>query len=161
MKGVGQNNTGIPLWLQLAQAKGGPRPVFAWCSFYRMDQISQYHKNYSAQQAKVMKNLREELDKAFGQEQSRLWHGAPVWFVGENPVAGYSVNSRGVCLLFWNGQAFKDPSLHPVGKFYAAELRFLDVSEIKLTKLRGLIRQAKTNVWDSVGYSRQARAKAK
>ncbi len=126
-----------------------------------MDQISQYHKKHSSQQAKVMKALREELDRALGQEHSKLWHGAPVWFVDQNPVAGYSVNSRGVCLLFWNGQAFKDPSLHPVGKFFAAELRFLDVSEIKLTKLRGLFRQAKTKVWDSVGYTRKARAKAK
>ena len=126
-----------------------------------MDEITQYHKNYSAKQAKVMKALRQELDKALGQEHSRLWHGAPVWFVGENPVAGYSVNSRGVCLLFWNGQSFKEASLHPVGKFFAAELRYTDVSEIQVTKLRGLIRQAKTNVWDSVGYARKARAKAK
>ena len=126
-----------------------------------MDEITQYHKNYSAKQAKVMKALRQELDKALGQEQSKLWHGAPVWFVGENPVAGYSVNSRGVCLLFWNGQSFKDASLHAVGKFFAAELRYSDVSEIQVTKLRGLIRQAKTNVWDSVSYTRKARAKAK
>ncbi len=126
-----------------------------------MDEIGQYHKQYSSQQAKVMKALREELDKALGQEHSKLWHGAPVWFVGQNPVAGYSVNSRGVCLLFWNGKAFKDASLHAVGKFFAAELGFTDVSEIQVTKLRGLIKQAKTNVWDSVGYTRKARAKAK
>ncbi|CAB4901496.1 unannotated protein [freshwater metagenome] len=126
-----------------------------------MDEISQYHKNYPAQQAKVMKKLREELDKALGQEHSRLWHGAPVWFVEENPVAGYSVNARGVCLLFWNGKAFKDASLHPVGKFFAAELRYTDVSEIQITKLRGLIRQAKTKVWDSAGHIRKARASSK
>ncbi len=108
-----------------------------------------------------MKMLREELDRALGQDRSKLWHGAPVWFVGENPVAGYSVNSRGVCLLFWNGKSFKDTSLYPVGKFFAAELRFTDVSEIKVTKLRGLIKLAKTNVWDSKGQIRKARASAK
>ena len=108
-----------------------------------------------------MKSLREELDKALGQDNSKLWHGSPVWFVGENPVAGYSVNSRGVCLLFWNGKAFKDPSLKPVGKFFAAELRYTDASEIKVTKLRGLIKQAKAKVWDSVGHIRNARATAK
>lgn len=126
-----------------------------------MDEIAKYHKTHSPQQAELMQKLREELDKALGKEQSKLWHGAPVWFVGQNPVAGYSVNSRGVCLLFWNGKTFKNPSLHPVGKFFAAELRYTDVSEIQLTKLRGLIRQAKTNVWDSVGYARKARAAAK
>lgn len=126
-----------------------------------MDEIASYNKAYSPQQMKVMKKLREELDRALGQDHSKLWHGAPVWFVGENPVAGYSVNSRGVCLLFWNGQSFKDPALYPVGKFFAAELRYTDVSEIKVTELRGLIRRAKTKVWDSVGHIRKARASAK
>ena len=126
-----------------------------------MDEIAQYNKKFSAQQVKIMKSLREELDKALGQDNSKLWHGSPVWFVGENPVAGYSVNSRGVCLLFWNGKAFKDPSLQPVGKFFAAELRYTDASEVKVTKLRGLIKQAKAKVWDSVGHIRNARATAK
>ena len=108
-----------------------------------------------------MKKLREELDAVLGQQHSKLWHGATVWFVGQNPVAGYSVNSRGVCLLFWDGRAFKEDSLYPVGKFFAAELRFTDASEIRVTKLRGLIKQAKTNVWDSVEHIRRARASAK
>ena len=64
-------------------------------------------------------------------------------------------------MLFWNGKAFKDASLHPVGKFFAAELRYTDVSEIQITKLRGLIRQAKTKVWDSAGHIRKARASSK
>ena len=126
-----------------------------------MDEIAGYHKSFTSQQAKVMQKLREELDKALGQEHSKLWHGAPVWFVGDNPVAGYSVNSRGVCLLFWNGKSFKDTSLYPVGKFFAAELRYTELSEIKVTKLRVLIRQAKNNVWDSAGYIRRARVSSK
>jgi len=126
-----------------------------------MDEIAKYHKPFAPTQVKVMKKLREELDAVLGQQHSKLWHGAPVWFVGQNPVAGYSVNSRGVCLLIWNGRAFKEDSLHPVGKFFAAELRFTDASEIRVTKLRGLIKQAKTNVWDSVEHIRTARASAK
>jgi hypothetical protein len=126
-----------------------------------MDEIANYHKSFSPQQVKVMKMLREELDTVLGQQHAKLWHGAPVWFVGQNPVAGYSVNSRGVCLLFWNGRAFKEDSLHPVGKFFAAELRFTDASEIRVTKLRGLIKQAKANVWDSFEHTRTAKASAK
>ena len=108
-----------------------------------------------------MKMLREELDAILGKQHAKLWHSATVWFVGQNPVAGYSVNSRGVCLLFWNGRAFKEDSLHPVGKFFAAELRFTGASEIRVTKLRGLIKQAKANVWDSVEHTRTAKASAK
>lgn len=106
-----------------------------------------------------MKKLRVELDAILGQENCRLWHGSPVWFEGENPVAGYSVNSRGVCLLFWNGQAFKEETLIPVGKFFAAEMRYSDVSEIRVTKLRSIIKLAKSNVWDSVSYIKRARTK--
>ena len=126
-----------------------------------MDAIAQYHKQFSAPQKTVMNQLRVELDKILGQENSRLWHGAPVWFVGENPVAGYSVNKRGVCLLFWNGRAFKDNSLHNVGKFFAAEARFNDPTEIKVTKLRALIKNAKSNVWDSVAHMKKARQESK
>ncbi|CAB4630560.1 unannotated protein [freshwater metagenome] len=122
-----------------------------------MDEITEYHRLYSSAQAKLMGKLREELDKFLGKENSRLWHGAPVWFVGENPVAGYSVNNRGVCLLFWNGKKFKDDSLHPVGKFFAAELRYADIDEIEFTKLRALLKESKTQVWDSVGHMRKAR----
>ena len=126
-----------------------------------MDEIEQYHQSFSPQQVKVMKKLREELDAVLGEKHSKIWHGAPVWFVGQNPVAGYSVNSRGVCLLFWNGKSFKEDSLNPVGKFFAAELRYTESSEIQATKLRSLIRRAKTNVWDSVGHGRKARTSAK
>jgi hypothetical protein len=126
-----------------------------------LDEIAKYHKQHSHQQFAVMEKLRELLDQGLGQESSRLWHGAPVWFVGENPVAGYSFNRRGVCLLFWNGRSFEDPSLYAVGKFFAAELRYSHASEIRVTRLRELIRLAKANVWDSAGYIRKARASGK
>ncbi len=126
-----------------------------------MDPIAQYHKPFSASQKVIIRTLRAELDKILGPANSKIWHGAPVWFVGDNPVAGYSVNSRGVCLLFWNGRAFKEDSLHNVGKFYAAEVRYNDVSEIKVTKLRSLIKKAKTQVWDSASHIRAARKSSK
>ena len=126
-----------------------------------MDPITQYQKPFSASQKTIMRTLREELDNVLGHANSKIWHGAPVWFVDENPVAGYSVNSRGVCLLFWNGRAFDEDSLHNVGKFFAAEARFSDVSEVKVTKLRSLIKQAKTHVWDSASHIRAARKSSK
>jgi hypothetical protein len=126
-----------------------------------MDSIDEYQKHLPDDQQRIMSTLRRELDAVLGQQNSRIWHKAPVWFVGENPVAGYSVNSRGVCLLFWNGQAFGEASLHPIGKFHAAELRFVPRAELPVSLIRRLARRAKSEVWDSVGHFKAARAAAK
>ena len=47
---------------------------------------------------------------------STIWHGSPVWFIGENPVVGYHVTPKHVNLLFWSGQAFGEPALKAAGK---------------------------------------------
>ena len=68
---------------------------------------------------KLMKEIKATLPKA----TSRLYHGSPVWFVGENAVVGFSVTAKNeVKLLFWNGQAFDEPQLKAVGKFKAAQI---------------------------------------
>jgi hypothetical protein len=78
---------------------------------------------------------------------SRVWHGSPVWFVGETPVVGHNVVAKGgVALVFWNGRAFGDPALEPVGKFNAARVRFTEVSQIKATSLRRWLRKAATEL---------------
>jgi hypothetical protein len=122
-----------------------------------MDEISNYKNSFDESQRLVLELLRNLLDAKLGSENSRVWHGAPVWFVGENPVAGYSVNSRGVCLLFWNGQNFKNHDLHKVGKFFAAEKRYSDVSEVDEAEISPLIDQSKELVWDSVSFFREKR----
>jgi hypothetical protein len=93
---------------------------------------------------------------------ARLWHGAPVWFLGENPVVGYSVNAKQrVVLLFWNGQAFSDPSLTAVGKFHAAQIQYGDADEIDPAAARRWLRKAAKDVWDYRAYFLDQKAKAK
>jgi hypothetical protein len=78
-----------------------------------------------------------------------VWHGSPVWFVGEVPVVGYCASKRGdVQLLFWNGQAFGDPGLAPMGQFHAAEARFRAASEIDAAALERWLAKAGTQLWD-------------
>src|SRR5262245_13230373 len=74
--------------------------------------------------------LRELIDTALPGATSRVWHGSPVWFLGENPVVGYNATAKGVNLLFWNGQAFDEAGLQPVGKYRAAQAKFGDGAEI-------------------------------
>ncbi|MEP0848427.1 MAG: DUF1801 domain-containing protein [Phycisphaerae bacterium] len=93
--------------------------------------------------------MRAEIERALPDAASKVWHGAPVWFVGNTPVVGYSVPARGgVALLFWNGQAFGDPALKPMGKFKAAQVEFEHTSEIKAAPLRRWLKKAGTELWD-------------
>ena len=68
------------------------------------DDIGAYAKKLKPQQKAVADSLRKTIDAALPKATSKVWHGHPVWFIGENPVVGYSTKTTGVALLFWNGQ---------------------------------------------------------
>lgn len=111
--------------------------------------VAAYDAAQSAAEAAICRRLRAEIGRALPAATSRVWHGAPVWFIGETPVVGYNVPARGgVVLLFWNGQAFDDPGLTPIGKFKAAQARFEDAAEIKAAPLRRWLKKAGTALWD-------------
>lgn len=111
--------------------------------------IAAYDAAQPSQLAAVCKRLRAEIERALPGASSKVWHGAPVWFVGETPVAGYNVSKQGdVVLLFWNGQAFGDPSLRPIGSFHAAEARYASIAEIDAAALKRWLKLAGTKLWD-------------
>ncbi len=105
--------------------------------------------------------LRELITRALPKATSRVWHGSPVWFSGDNPVVGYSVKGKSVSLLFWNGQALDEPDLKPVGKYGAAEAVFNDAAEIDARVVRRWLKKAGANVFDSQAFFRTQRAKSK
>lgn len=115
----------------------------------RANPIIAYAAALPAADAAICRGLRAEIDGALPSATSRVWHGAPVWFVGDTPVVGYHVTAGGgVNLLFWNGQAFKDPRLTPVGTFKAAQLHFDDVAQIDSKSVRRLVKLAGREIWD-------------
>ncbi len=104
----------------------------------------------------ICDTLLAEIDKAIPNATSKIWHGGPVWFVGENPVVGYDVRKNRVDLLFWSGQLFEEPALKALGKDKAARVAFQDASEINLPDLRRWLKKARTTVFDYVGlYARK------
>jgi len=113
------------------------------------ESIAEYDSAQSSAEASVCRKLRAEIERALPEATSKVWHGSPVWFVGDTPVVGYNVPAKGgVVLLFWNGQSFGDPALRPMGKFKAAQIQFEAVSEIKVTPLRRWLKKAGTEIWD-------------
>lgn len=99
--------------------------------------------------AALCRKLRAAITRALPASKALVWHGSPVWFVGEVPVAGYCVGAKGdVQLLFWNGQAFDEPGLAPLGKFRAAQARYRSAAELDATTLARWLAKAGTQLWD-------------
>ncbi len=51
-------------------------------------------------------------------------------------------------MLFWSGQSFDEPGLHPEGTFKAAEKRYRSVADVDLDELAGWLEKSKTIQWD-------------
>jgi len=117
------------------------------------DFVAHYAETLTVEHAAICQALRAQIDAVLPKATSKIWHGAPVWFIGENPVVGYNATAKmGVNLLFWNGQSFGEPALKAAGKFRAAQIQFTDVSQIDTKALRRWLQSACTDIWDSRSY---------
>src|SRR5690606_27766763 len=68
---------------------------------------------YNAAQVQGDRESCEALAAIIGEHlagaESKIWHAHPVWFLGGNPIVGYSKLKGCVRLLFWSGQSFETP----------------------------------------------------
>ncbi|MFD9901042.1 DUF1801 domain-containing protein [Mesorhizobium sp. NPDC059025] len=92
--------------------------------------------------------LRQEIDRALPDAESKIWHAHPVWFLDGNPIVGYSKLKNCIRLLFWSGQSFSTDGLDAEGTFKAAEKRFVADTEIDHHRLRSWLEEARTVQWD-------------
>lgn len=122
------------------------------------DQIAAYSKAQPRAFRATCDRLRELIDTGIPKATSKVWHGSPVWFIDDNPVVGYSVTAKGVNLLFWNGQAFGESALKPVGTYGAAQAVFGDAAEIDPKLVRRWLKKAGSDVFDSKAYFKKLRA---
>lgn len=124
------------------------------------DALSAYDAALPPQHVAITQLLRQTFDAALPKATSKVWHGHPVWFLGENPVVGYDARKAAVHVLFWNGQALDAPGLTPVGKYRAAGTQYASAAEVNLKALRGWLKQARTDVFDGVTYFKKLREAA-
>src|SRR5262245_9763473 len=122
------------------------------------DSIAAYSRDQSPAFRAMCDQLRELIDKEIPKATSKVWHGAPVWFIDENPVVGYDATAKAVKLLFWNGRAFGEPALQPVGKFRAAQAVFAGAADIEAPVVRRWLKKAKADVFDSNAFFQHLRA---
>lgn len=125
------------------------------------DQITAYSEGQPLSFRAICVALRKLIDTALPKATSKVWHGSPVWFIDDNPVVGFNATAKAVNLLFWNGQAFEEPALKPVGKYRAAQALFGDAAEIDATAIRRWLKKAKADVFDSKAFFKKLRAARK
>jgi len=110
--------------------------------------ISAFNRNQSKNEKAICNLLAKEIHAGLPKAESKIWHGAPVWFIEGNPIVGYDVLKDSVRLLFWSGQGFEEKGLSKEGSFKAAEARYTDKSEIKAKDLKRWLKKSKTIQWD-------------
>jgi hypothetical protein len=115
------------------------------------EEIAKYAAKLDPPRAAICASLQKSLDAGLPQATSKLWHAIPVWFVGENPVVGFTARKTGVMLMFWNGQHFDEQELQASGSFHMAQIPYNDASEIDEGKLSRWLQKAGTSIWDMTG----------
>ena len=110
--------------------------------------IRAYNSAQKGEEKKICQALAEIIDANMPKAESKIWHGAPVWFLDGNPIVGYDKLKDCVRLLFWSGQSFDEPGLANEGSFKAAEKRYIAADEIKVTILRRWLSKSKKIQWD-------------
>lgn len=112
------------------------------------DDILRYNDTQEPQQREVCTLLAQEIQRGLPGATNKVWHGAPVWFINNNPIVGYWVRKNHIQLLFWSGQSFDEPKLLPEGSFKAAEARYTDISGIDTHDVQRWLKKAQTIQWD-------------
>ena len=110
--------------------------------------IKEYNRALSVKDKAIAKLLVEKINEQLPEEESKIWHAHPVWFLNGNPIAGYSKLKDCIRLLFWSGQSFDEPGLSNEGSFKAAEVRYTSVDQINVKDLARWLKKSKAIQWD-------------
>lgn len=110
--------------------------------------IIAYNQALDPKHQKIAELLATEIQAALPCSTNKVWHGAPVWFINDNPIVGYDSRKNSVHLLFWSGQSFDEPGLTAEGKFKAAGAHYSGLSDINLDDLQRWLKKSQDIQWD-------------
>lgn len=113
------------------------------------DTIHGYHAAQTVAHKKVCEVLQATIDTNLQNAESKIWHGAPVWFLNGNPIVGYSKQKPGIRLMFWSGADFDEPDLNVRGKKYKdASIFYNDAEEVDTGALKRWLEKATKIQWN-------------
>ncbi len=111
--------------------------------------ISEYNKVQTTDENRTCAVLAKEIHTSLPEALSKIWHGAPVWFLDGNPVAGYSKQRAGIRLMFWSGADFEEEDLSVRGgKFKDASIFYTSVEQINTKDLKRWLKKSRDIQWD-------------
>jgi hypothetical protein len=109
--------------------------------------IAAYNNKQTPDDGAICNLLEEEISSVLGNNENKIWHGHPVWFMDGNPIAGYSKLKNCIRLLFWSGQSFEEEKLTNEGSFKAAEIRYTHVDQVNIKDLKRWLKKSKQIQW--------------
>ena len=110
--------------------------------------IQAYSQAQGSDNKAICELLAREIEANIPDAESKIWHGAPVWFLKDNPIVGYWARKDNVQLLFWSGQSFDEAGLQSEGSFKAAEARYRSIDQINISDLKRWLEKSKKIQWD-------------
>ena len=116
--------------------------------------IHDYNSELDSPFREIADLLAAEIDLGLPEAESKIWHAHPVWFLGANPIVGYSKLTGPIRLMFWSGQSFPDPGLQPEGSFKAAEASYMDAGEVDRDLLSDWLASSRAIQWDYANIRR-------
>lgn len=112
-------------------------------------EIAAYAESFPLQEKEICDVLAKEILEGLPDATSKIWHGHPVWFLDENPIAGYSKIKSGIRLMFWSGADFQNPGLQlGTGKFKDASITYTTPDQLDKDALKQWLEESKTIQWD-------------
>ena len=121
--------------------------------------IEAFHAAQTPQDREICDALRQAINAALADADSKIWHRHPVWFLSGNPIVGYSKLKGCIRLMFWSGADFEEPGLtRGTGKFKDASRRYSSVDEIDPADLARWLEMSRAIQWDYKNiYKRKGR----
>ncbi len=111
--------------------------------------IQEYNNSQLAENANICNTLMHLINNSLSEAESKIWHAHPVWFIEGNPIVGYSLQKKGIRLMFWSGDSFEEPILQPgSGKFKDASIFYNWVSEIDAEDVSRWLEKSQIIQWD-------------
>jgi hypothetical protein len=111
--------------------------------------IKAYNDKHSPEDKAICDLLAVTIDKELAGAESKVWHAHPVWFLGGNPVVGYSKQKAGWRLMFWSGAGFEEEDLNIRGeKFKDASIFYTAIEQINTRDLKRWLKKSKIIQWD-------------
>lgn len=112
-------------------------------------EITNYNHIQATEYQKICQNLAIIIMNNLPDANSKVWHSHPVWFINDNPIVGYSVQKKGVRLMFWSGASFEEEKLNILGlKFKDASIFYNFEEEIDVELLKKWLQKSIVMQWD-------------